>query len=253
MSSRPLSQRIIATGLTVFIIFATAPMSVAGTLGVEPLAAVVSSGIIRVDNAKASTGTTIFAGDRISAQDSPALVSFPSGSRIEMTKAAAIFTREGDTLVVRANEGLLRFNFKKGEQVQIAAAQYQFRAIGNDAAHVGELGLNKNGELAMVLAQGVFAASNSVTGERIQVNPGQPLILMNAEAKSTTTQASKASKSAAKAGSTTQTSAAAAGAGPAGAGGGISAATAAAIVAGVAGAVGLGVGIHEAIKSTSAR
>jgi len=100
---------------------------------------------------------------------------------MELAKAAATFSRQGETLVVNASNGLLRFNFKKGEPVQINAGRYQFTSLGNGTAHEGELGLNQNGQIAMALTEGVFTAMNTVNGEAFEVSPSSPMLMLDQE------------------------------------------------------------------------
>jgi hypothetical protein len=216
------SQRVKALSLVLALltIVVTAPFSPAETVAGSPLGTIVTTGSVTVGNVSAPTGTTFFAGDKVTSIQ-PAMINFDSGSRIEMTKAAATFAREGKTIVVQTDQGLLRFNFKKGENVRINAGKYQFTG-GVNAGRVGELGVNRSGQLVMTLTEGSFEALNTATGARTEVTAAKPLT------------------------DTNQVPAAAAGAGSATSAG--SAITAAA-VAGVAGGVGIGVGIYESTKS----
>jgi hypothetical protein len=216
------SSRIKAFSLAMVLltIVATAPFSPAETVAASPLGTIVANGSVTVGNVVAPTGTTFFAGDKVTSIQ-PAMINFESGSRIEMTKAAATFTREGKTIVVQSDQGLLRFNFKKGESVQINAGKFQFTG-GINSGRIGELGVNRNGQLVMTLTEGTFEALNTETGARTEVSTAKPLAVTN------------------------QASAAVAGAGMAAKAG---SAVTAAVVAGVGGGVGLGVGIHEATKS----
>jgi hypothetical protein len=212
--------RALSFALALLTIVATAPFSPAETVAGSPLGTIVTSGSVTVGNVSAPTGTTFFAGDKVTSLQ-PAMINFDSGSRIEMTKAAATFAREGKTIVVQTDQGLLRFNFKKGESVRINAGKFQFTG-GVNSSRVGELGVNRGGQLVMTLTEGSFEALNTETGARTEVSAAKPLTVTN------------------------QVPAAAAGAGSATSAG--SAITAAA-VAGVAGGVGIGVGIYESTKS----
>jgi len=206
--------------IALLTIVAGAPFSSAETAAGSPLGTIVTNGSVTVGNVSAPTGTTFFAGDKVTSTQ-PAMINFDGGSRIEMTKAAATFAREGKTIVVKTDQGLLRFNFKKGEDVRINAGKFQFTG-GIGSGRVGELGVNRSGQLVMTLTEGSFVAMNAETGARTEVTTAKPLTVTN------------------------QVPAAAAGAGSAtSASSGITAA----IVAGVAGGVGLGVGIHESTKS----
>ena len=176
---RSLFTKATAALLASLILLVTAPFSLAETLATSPLGAMTTSGKVTVGNSVASTGTTIFSGDRIVTQEAPALINFSSGSRVEMTKAAATFTRQGGVLAVQATNGLLRFNFEKGENVSIKAGKYNLSSAGNGTVHAGELGVNKNGQVVMALNKGVFAAHNTVTGERTEITPNSPLMMLD--------------------------------------------------------------------------
>jgi hypothetical protein len=149
----------------------TAPFSFGETFAAVPLGVIVTSGTVIVGNSTAPTGTTVFAGDRVIATSVPALINLTSGSRIEMTKAVATISRQGKTLVVQAGEGLLRFNFLRGEQVHINAGSYNFTTVGMNSAHVGELGLNRNGQVVLAVSEGRFDSLNTANGERDEVYP----------------------------------------------------------------------------------
>src|SRR3974377_1333597 len=132
------SKAVLSVFLMLLTIVVTAPFSLAETFAAAPLGAIVTPGKVKVGGSVAPTGTTLFAGDQVSASEAPALIQFNGGSRVEMTKAAGTFSRKGNALVVQANQGLLRFNFKRGEEVQINAGRFQFTSVGNGTAHNGE-------------------------------------------------------------------------------------------------------------------
>jgi hypothetical protein len=94
-----------------------------------------------------------------------------------MTRAAATFARQGEVLVVQAQQGLILFNFPENENVQIDAGEYRFSAIDR-SNHIGELGLNRNGQLVMNMKEGAFAALNTNTGERTEVSANRPLVVL---------------------------------------------------------------------------
>jgi hypothetical protein len=177
MVQKSIVIRAVAVVLSFLAVIMTAPFSLAETLSVVPLGAITAPVSVTVGNKTAPTGTTLFAGDRV-ASDSPALISLTGGSRIEMTKAAATFNRQGNTLVVKASEGLLRFNFVKGENVQINAGKYTFSSA-NGSAHVGELALNDKGEVIMYVGEGTFTALNNATGARSEVSLGNPIVAID--------------------------------------------------------------------------
>jgi hypothetical protein len=183
MARRSAVSKTLAVVVSILTIFVTIPFSVAETVAASPLGVVVTQGTVTVGNSIAPTGTTLFAGDRVAATNQPALISFNSGGRIEMTKAVATLSREGDTLVVHPVEGLLRFNFVKGEEVRINAGRYNFTAVGRDSAHTGELGLNRNGQVVLAMNEGAFNSLDTVSGANTEVSPGNPLEVTDLEGK----------------------------------------------------------------------
>jgi hypothetical protein len=166
--------RVLAIMFSLAVTLTTGPFSLAEATAAIPLGTLVTAGNATVGNIVAPTGTTIFAGDIVTSAQ-PALINFASGSRIEMTGAAANFAREGKTLVVEASQGLLRFNLLAGEQVKFDAGTYRFATVGN-SGHVGELGLNRGGQVVMTVTEGTLAAVNNATGVKTEVNPNNPLI-----------------------------------------------------------------------------
>jgi hypothetical protein len=308
MLPQPIRTKGLAIILSFLIVMTTAPFSWAETMAALPLGTVITAGKVTIGNAAAPTGTTIFAGDMVSSTE-PALINFGNGSRIEMTKAAANFTLQGKTLVVQANQGLLRFGFPAGKQVQINAGDYKFTTVGN-SDHIGELGLNRSGQVVLSVSKGAFTAFHAVTGALTEVFPNSPFVATAQEGQGTLlkggnsitdsgrsfqqnelqgkcvvggTEAYRIIGNAAnvitingawkmnpgnypykvvectrdammKAGASQEAANAAASvAASAGAvsGGGVG--LTAAVIAGVAGAAGLGIGIHEATKSSSSR
>jgi hypothetical protein len=169
MVQRSRRFKTLAMALSLLTVLASAPFSVSETVAGSPLGTLVTTGNVTVGNATAPTGTTIFTGDKVTSLQ-PTLINFNSGSRIEMTKSAATFSRQGKTIVVQTDQGLLRFNFKKGEDVQIKAGKFQFTG-GSDSERVGELGVNQSGQLVMTMTKGSFKSLNTETGESLDVTP----------------------------------------------------------------------------------
>jgi hypothetical protein len=161
--------------LLLLLLLFTASFSPA-EVATAPLGTIVTSGDATIGNAAAITGTTVFTGDQVTSKE-PALISFISGSRIEMTQATAKFTRNSNALVVDVDQGLIRFNFKKGEGVQINAGQYTFTTASNTGSS-GELGLNHNGQIAMNVMNGTFAVLNTATGMQTEVDPDDPFAVL---------------------------------------------------------------------------
>jgi hypothetical protein len=228
MVYRSVAIRVLALVVCLLTIAFGTQFSAAETVVASPLGTIVTQGSVIVGNTSAPTGTTIFAGDKVTSNQ-PALISFNSGSRIEMTKAAATFSRQGKVLVVNADQGLIRFNFVKGESVQINAGKFRITGT-SESGYIGELGLNAKGQLVMTVTEGVFTALNTETGEQTKVEP------------------EKNSKDREKA-------AVVLGSGAAGTGAAVGASTSAAVsaagvvAAGAASAVGTIIGVSEAVQS----
>jgi hypothetical protein len=162
--------------LLLLLLLFTASFSPAEIAATAPLGTIVASGYATIGNATAITGTTIFAGDQVTSKE-PALISFINGGRIEMTKATAKFTRNSNALVMDVDQGLIRFNFKKGEEVQINAGQYRFTTISGIGPS-GELGLNRSGQIAMNVMEGAFAVLNTASGMQTEVNTDNPFAVL---------------------------------------------------------------------------
>lgn len=177
MSHRPAWMKLTGILISVPLLFVAAPFSMAEAVSTGPLGSIVSTGSAVIGSSAAPTGTTIFPGDRI-ASESPALINLKSGSRIEITKATAHFDRNGDALLLQMDEGLLRFSFKKGEEVQIKAGDYRFTAVG-DSGHTGELGMNRRGQIAMNVMEGSFKVMNTANGSRTEASVGTPFAVMD--------------------------------------------------------------------------
>ena len=121
------------------------------------LGIVVTSQRVRIGNAVAPTGTTLFSGDVVSTFEAPAQVMLWGGSRVELLGASAAFSRPGDTLVIEARWGLLCFNIRGGERVRIKAPGGEFEVLSDAGPHVGSLAANANGQLALSLCQGAIS------------------------------------------------------------------------------------------------
>jgi hypothetical protein len=175
MSYRIETRKIMAAFLSLLTLSVTLPFSLAETVATRPLGVILITGTANVGGNSAPAGTSLFPGDRITASSDPVLINFLSGSRIQMTNAAATFGREGKRLIVQASNGLFRFHFTSADGVQIDAGRYRFVA-DSQMPPMGELWLNQNGEVMMTLSQGGFTMINLATGERSKVTADQPLL-----------------------------------------------------------------------------
>jgi hypothetical protein len=143
---------------------------------------VATSGTVTIGNVTAPTGTALFSGDRLSAQDAPALVRLSSGSSVVLTHGAAVtVSRKDRALLVQAEKGIIGFHFIPHEQVRIEADRYEFTASAGDKAGVGELTVSASGRVTMSLSSGRFLALNTKSGESFDISASP-----NAESKSET-------------------------------------------------------------------
>lgn len=222
MARKSLRIRIPALGLSLAIVAATSPFSFAQAMSASPLGSLITAGNVAIGNVSAPTGTMIFNGDKVSSNQTSA-IQFNSGSRIAMARAAATFDRDGEMLVVKADKGLLSFNFAEGESVRIEAAGFVFTGNGENAV-AGELAVNQAGQLVMNVSEGVLMALNTATSARTMV-----------------TAQSNVDNTPQVTGGTVVHS-------------GLSGAEKAALVAGIAGAgVIIGIGVYNARKSPNSR
>jgi hypothetical protein len=175
----------VALALCLLAFVSTMPFSLADTIKTVPVGVIVTSGKVMIGEGSAPSGTTLFSGDKVLAEKDGALINFFSGSRIEMTKATAIFTQQGKTLVANISQGLLRFNFAKGEDVQIHAGKFNFVVKGN-SAHVGELGFNNKGEIAVTMSEGALSLVDSNGKAIAEVDSNHPFADVIASGMSTT-------------------------------------------------------------------
>jgi hypothetical protein len=174
MSLKSIYSKVLVIVLSLSILSVTAPFTLAEAGA--PLGSIVTKGSVQIGNSSAPTGTTVFSGDKVSSS-ATAIINLKNG-QIEMTKAAATFNRQGDTLVVKTDQGLLRFSFDKGEKVLIEAGKFQISGSDN-SKHTGVLGLNKEGEIAVTMTEGALTALNVATGVRTEITPSAPMAVLN--------------------------------------------------------------------------
>jgi len=175
MADRLLRKKLPWSLLPILLLF-TVSFSQAEVVATTPLGS-IASGHATIGGAEAATGTTIFTGDQVTSKD-PALIHLISGSRLEMTKATAAFDRHDNALAVNVDQGLIRFSFNEGEEVEINAGGYRFTKAGNGGPS-GELGLNRSGQIVMNIVDGAFTALNTVTGRQTEVNANSPFAVMD--------------------------------------------------------------------------
>jgi len=152
-------------------------LSLAGDAGVDSLGILTTADNVVINGVHAPTGTTIFSGDYIEAMQSPALIIFGSGSRVQLVKAKARISRQADILLLEADAGLIRFSLEgKGEQVEIRAADRRFVMRKKDGTAVGSVAVNSNGQLAMALCRGTFEMIGPNSKEASEITVKKPMV-----------------------------------------------------------------------------
>jgi hypothetical protein len=138
---------------------------------VLPIGRLATSGTVSVGNALAPTGTALFSGDRLSAQNSPALIRFNSGSSVVLPRgSAATIHRKETGLLIQAERGTLGFHFVPREEARIEAGRYTLTASDRNAAEVGELVIGADGRISMALSSGSFSAFDAKSGKSFDVS-----------------------------------------------------------------------------------
>ena len=142
-----------------------------------PIGRLATPGTVSVSNALAPTGTALFSGDRLLAQNSPAFIRFRSGSSVVLPRgSAATIYRKETGLLIQAEKGTLGFHIVPREKARIEAGRYTLTASARDVAEVGELVVGADGRIAMALSSGSFSAFEAKSGKSFDVsaqNSGQ--------------------------------------------------------------------------------
>ncbi|HSW38964.1 MAG TPA: hypothetical protein VLL97_05670 [Acidobacteriota bacterium] len=167
-------KKIISKALLVFFTLGAMPFSaLCENTRDSLLGTVLTAGTTRIGGAPASSGTTIFHGDRI-VSELPALIRLHSGSRIELVEASARFFRQKDQLVIHADEGQLRFVFNPGEVVHINAGDHVLTAVSG-SRNSGQMSVDAAGLVEVNIVEGVFALKNQATGAQTELGEGDVL------------------------------------------------------------------------------
>jgi hypothetical protein len=158
--------------LSMLAVFVVSSVSFAESSNYLPIGKLATPGSVSIGGTSAPTGTVIFSGERITTQESPALVTFLKGSSVVMSQGtSAVFSRSGTSLEIIADRGVIGFHLLPGEEVSIQAGTYRFTASGLDRILAGELALSSNGEAEMSVSSGNFSVINTATGSRFEVSP----------------------------------------------------------------------------------
>jgi hypothetical protein len=136
--------------LCVLTVFANLPVSFGGAL---PIGKVVTTGVVSVGESKTPSGTVLFSGERIAAEEAAALVTFREGGSVLLNEgAAATFSRDGELLLIRADRGSINFNFLPGEEVRIQTGSREY--VSSKSGVAGEISVNAAGEPVVLVARG---------------------------------------------------------------------------------------------------
>jgi hypothetical protein len=178
MTSRPLNALSSSAWLVTVMLVLKGVTVLADLPEHSSLGVIAASDRIIINGLAASGGTTVFPGDTIEARDGPALLSFHDGNRVELVKAKATFTREGQRLILQPQTGLLRFNFKEGQDVLILAGRYHLVSGDKKTPSIGGLAINQNGQLAVKLCLGTLLATGNQQSETYRVTPEKSLLIL---------------------------------------------------------------------------
>jgi hypothetical protein len=175
MTRKSMAIKSLAAILSFWTVIMTVPFSSAEVLAASPSDSVVMIKRVAEGNVVTPKGTTFFTGERV-ASDSLALLDLTGISRIEVTKAAVSFDRQGKTLAMQVEEGSLHFDFFKGDSIQMSAGNH-ISASANDSTPVGEVGLKSKGQVLGYAGENVFAALNTATGARSEAYQGHIAVM----------------------------------------------------------------------------
>jgi hypothetical protein len=170
MAACSLRNKVIASFLGALTIIVLLPLAFGDMPNGLPIGKTASSGIVSIAGSTAPSGTVVFSGERVVAQDSPALISFRQGGSILLGEGAgAKFSRNGDLLLIQADSGTMSFNLPPGEKVRIQAGSRSY--VSSESGSVGEITVAPNGESALSVASGKLYALNTATsGTQTQEN-----------------------------------------------------------------------------------
>jgi hypothetical protein len=158
--------------LSVLVILTMLPFSFSASLAASPIGKVACLGTVSIEGSAAPTGTVVLSGERIAAQQTPALVTLQKGGSVLLNEgAAATFSRNGNMLLVKADKGTISFNFPAGEAVRINAGSRNY--VASESGSAGVITVASNVAPVISVASGsVFATVNAVQGAKGNLTKG---------------------------------------------------------------------------------
>jgi hypothetical protein len=160
MFTRSLHNRLFASSLSALTLLVIIPFSLGGTSAALPIGQTTSSGVVSIAGSTAPSGTVVFSGERVMAQEAPALISFRQGGSVLLNEGAgATFSRNGDVLLIQASNGTMSFNLPAGEKVRIQAGSHNY--VSSESGSVGEITMVPEGAPSVLVASGNLYALNA--------------------------------------------------------------------------------------------
>ena len=140
--------------LTILLIL---PFAFGGVSIALPIGKMTSSGIVSISGFKVPSGTAVLSGERIVAQEAPALIAFWNGSSVLLSEdATATFSRNANLLLIQAHSGTIGFNLLPGEKARIQAGSRSYGA--SESGSVGEIIVTPAGGSSVTVTAGSLFA-----------------------------------------------------------------------------------------------
>jgi hypothetical protein len=155
------------------ILYALAILVVSRSLPAETQVGIVVGKIaslrnVSINESAEPTGRVVLSGELVSAKDSPALVTLKDGGDVILTQgAAAVFSRTGNIVSVRADRGTIGFRFLPGREVRLETASLLL-ASNRNSLNTGELVVGAKSERIM-LKSGSLSAVEKSSGREYEV------------------------------------------------------------------------------------
>jgi hypothetical protein len=163
MSTCSLRNKVFASFLSALTIFIILPFAFSGIPVGLPIGKTASSGIVSIAGSTAPSGTVVFSGERVVAQDAPALIAFRQGGSVLLNEgASAKFSRKSDLLMIQADGGTISFNLPPGEKVHIQAGSRSY--VSSESGSIGEIKVTTDSESIVSVTSGKLYAINAATG-----------------------------------------------------------------------------------------
>jgi hypothetical protein len=166
-----MQKKAAAVAFCISVMIILAPLLQAETnAGVSIVGKVVSLRSVSINGSPQPTGRAILSGELISAENSPAQISFKSGGNAVLTQgSAATFSKTGNELCMHVNTGIIAFRFASAENVRIETASHRFIAAKGNGFNAGEIEVGANAQTKIALNMGGFSAYEKSSGMLYQV------------------------------------------------------------------------------------